>query len=173
MLCQFLLYSKVSQLYVYMYPLPLELPSHPPHPILSGSSQSTALSFLCCTAASHQLTILHVIVYIYQCYSLHLSYPFLPPPMSTCPFSTPASLFTPCKQIQLYLFSRFHIYALIYMSFHGVPISNLFEILLCLLFLSPTSQNYFRDALSLVALREIIGIAQNKPRESIKNTLNN
>ena len=59
------------------------------------------------------------------------------------------------------------------MSFHGVPISNLFEILLCLLFLSPTSQNYFRDALSLVALREIIGIAENKPREPIKNTLNN
>lgn len=59
------------------------------------------------------------------------------------------------------------------MSLHGVPITILFEVLLCLLFLSPTFQNYFRDALSLVALREIIGIVWDKEkRESIKNTLN-
>lgn len=59
------------------------------------------------------------------------------------------------------------------MSLHGVPITILFEVLLCLLFLSPTFQNYFKDALSLVALREIIGIVRDKEkRESIKNTLN-
>ena len=32
MLCKFLLYNKVNQLYVYIYPLPLEPPSHPPYP---------------------------------------------------------------------------------------------------------------------------------------------
>ena len=32
MLCQFLLYNEVNQLYVYLYPLPLGPPSHP-HPI--------------------------------------------------------------------------------------------------------------------------------------------
>ena len=44
--CQFLLYNKVNQLYVYIHPLPLELqfslPSH-----TSRSSQSTELSSLC------------------------------------------------------------------------------------------------------------------------------
>ena len=32
MLCQFLLYHKVNQLYVYIYPLLLKSPSHCPHP---------------------------------------------------------------------------------------------------------------------------------------------
>ena len=36
------------------------------------------------------------------------------PTVSTCPFSTSVSLFLPYKQVQLYHFSRFHIYALIY-----------------------------------------------------------
>ena len=52
-MCSFLLHNEVNQLYVYMYssllsPAVLHLPSHP-----SGSSQSTELSSLCCTAASH------------------------------------------------------------------------------------------------------------------------
>ena len=39
----FLLYNKVNQLCVYIYPLPFEPPSHPP----CSSSQSTKLSALC------------------------------------------------------------------------------------------------------------------------------
>ena len=34
--------------------------------------------------------------------------------VSTGPFSTSVSLFLPCKQVHLYHFSRFQIYALIY-----------------------------------------------------------
>ena len=47
--CLFLLFNEVNQLYVYIYALPHEPPSHPhaiSHP--SRSSQSTELSSLCC-----------------------------------------------------------------------------------------------------------------------------
>ena len=53
MLCSFLLYKKVNWLYEYIYPLLLELLSHPPPTYPSRSSQSTELSSLCYTAASH------------------------------------------------------------------------------------------------------------------------
>ena len=52
--------------------LPPATPSHP-----SRLSQSTRSSFLCYTAASHQLSVLHTVMYMFQCYSLNLSYPLL------------------------------------------------------------------------------------------------
>ena len=54
--------------------LPLSL-SHP-----SRWSQSTELISLCYAAASHQLSILRLVVYICQCYSLTSSQLTLPPP---------------------------------------------------------------------------------------------
>ena len=59
MLCSLLLYNNVNQLYVYTYPLPVEPPSHS-----SRLSQSSELSFLCYTAAPHQLSVLYLVVYI-------------------------------------------------------------------------------------------------------------
>ena len=47
MLCQFLLYNKVTQIYVYISPLPLEPSSHWPPFQPSRSSPSTTLSFPC------------------------------------------------------------------------------------------------------------------------------
>ena len=98
MLCWFLLYNNMNQLYVYIYPLPLEPPSHPPTSHPSRISQSTKLSSLCCIAASHQLSTLHMVVYICQCYSLNSSHsPF--PAVSTSPslllhlYSCPANRF--------------------------------------------------------------------------------
>ena len=75
MVCQFLLYNKVNQLYICIYP-PISsllrlLPSHPPYP--------TPLS-LCYAAASHQLWVLHLVVYICSCHSLTLSQLTLHPP---------------------------------------------------------------------------------------------
>ena len=67
----------------------------------------------CYTAASHQLSILHMIVYMCQFQSPNSSHSLLYP-MSTSLFSMSASLFLPCKQVHLYHFSRFHIYVLIY-----------------------------------------------------------
>ena len=46
-----------------------------PHP--SRSSQSPELSSLCYRAASHSLSVLHVVVYVCQCYSLCPSHPLL------------------------------------------------------------------------------------------------
>ena len=57
--------------------LPLLPSSYPSRP-----SQRTRLGSLCYVAASHQLSILHMGVYIYQWYSLHLSHSLLP---SLCP----------------------------------------------------------------------------------------
>ena len=75
MLCQFSLYNKVNQLHVYVYSLPLEPPSFAPIPPLRAS-QGTGLSGY--AAASYQLAILYMIVYICQCYSLTSSHPLLP-----------------------------------------------------------------------------------------------
>ena len=59
-----------------MYPLPVGLSSLP-WPCPSRSSPSTKLGSLCYTAASHQLAVLHMVVYICQRYSIcpTLSFP--------------------------------------------------------------------------------------------------
>ena len=82
MLCQFQLYNKVNQLYVYTY-LHISsflhlLPTLLSHP--SRWSQSTKLISLCYQAASHQLSILHLVVYICPCHSLTSSQLSLPTP---------------------------------------------------------------------------------------------
>ena len=82
MVCQFLLYNKVNQLYIYIHPhissllcLPPTLRIPPPK-----WTQSTELISLYYTAASHQLSILPLVVYICPCYSLTSSHLILPPP---------------------------------------------------------------------------------------------
>ena len=119
MVCQFLLYNKVNQLHIHMSPylFPLASPSLPPslsHP--SRLSQSTELISLCYVAASHQLSILCLVVYICPCHSLTLSQLTLPPfPVSSSPSSSrSASLFPSCPQVLhnilfFFLFSFFQI----------------------------------------------------------------
>ena len=72
MLCQYLLYNKVNQLYVYIYPHVPSLLRLPPSSLSHPSrwTQSTELISLCYAAASHQLAILHSVVYICPCHSL-------------------------------------------------------------------------------------------------------
>ena len=82
LLCQLLLYNKVNQLYVYIYPhIPslLRLPPTLPIPPLQVVTKHKLIS-LCYAAASHQLSILHLVVYICQCHSLTSSQLTLPPP---------------------------------------------------------------------------------------------
>ena len=78
----YIYYNKVKQLYVYIYPhipsllhLPPTLLSHP-----SRQSQSTELISLCYATASHQPSIVYVVVYICPCHSLTSSQLTLPPP---------------------------------------------------------------------------------------------
>ena len=108
MVCQLLLYNKVNQLYIYLYPhisSLLRLPLPPSLSHLSRSSQSIKLISLCYAAASHQPSILHLVVYICQCNSLTSSQLPLPPtPVSSSPFSMSVSLFLPCHQVHQYLF---------------------------------------------------------------------
>ena len=68
-----------SFIIIYIYiPSILHLPPLPPsYP--SRSSQSARLGPLCYLATSHQLSILHMVVYICQCNFLNLSHPHLPP----------------------------------------------------------------------------------------------
>ena len=53
---------------------PPRTPSYP-----SRLSESTRLSSLCSTTTSHQLSILYMVMYTFQCYSLNSSHPLLPP----------------------------------------------------------------------------------------------
>ena len=66
----------MNQLHVYIYLLLRELPSPPSQP--SRSSQSAELSSLQYTTAFHQLSVLHMVVYICQCYCLNSSYSLIP-----------------------------------------------------------------------------------------------
>ena len=67
----------VSHRYMYVPSLlnvpPISVTIHP-----SRLSQSTGLSSLCHTANSHWLSVLHMAVYMFPCYSLYPSYPLLP-----------------------------------------------------------------------------------------------
>ena len=90
--------------------LPLKPPSHP-----SMSSWSARLCFLCCIliAASHYLSVLYLVVYICQCYSLNLSYLFLP----HCVHKSVFYFYIPIPALQIGssipFFSKFSIYVLI------------------------------------------------------------
>ena len=112
-LCQFLLYIKVNQLYVcvcvcvcvcmciYIYthlPSLLDLPPIHPHP--THLSQHRAWTFPVIYSGSHQvLTVLLMVVYICQSRSPSLSHLLpLPSPISTHPFSVSTFLSYPANR---------------------------------------------------------------------------
>ena len=75
-LCWFLLYINMNQPQVYLCYFPPETPF--PFPSLSHSSRlshSTGLSLLWHTANSYLWSILHMVMYMFLCYSLNLSHP--------------------------------------------------------------------------------------------------
>ena len=83
-------------------PFFLGLPPTSPSSHSSRSSQSTKLNFPGFRTCSHQLSILHMVVYM--CNPNILIHPTFPSPMptSTCLFSASGSLFLPWKQVHLY-----------------------------------------------------------------------
>ena len=104
MLHWFLPYNKVIQPQV--CPLPIEPHSHSPIPPLQVVTKPYA-EVLCDTATSHQLSISHMIMCNFQCYSLNstLSLPSCVHNLSS--MSVP--LFLSCKQVHQYHFPNFHI----------------------------------------------------------------
>ena len=112
MLCWSLPYINMNQLWVYICPLPLEPPSDPIPPLrlLWG----THLSSLHHTVNSHRPSILliHMVMFMFQYYSLSSSYSLLPLTVFTSLFSISVSL--AALQIGSSVpFSRFHMYVLV------------------------------------------------------------
>ena len=65
-LCWFLPHINMNQLYVYICPLPLEPLSHlPPHPTPLGCHRAPGLI----SCVLQQIPILHLLMYMFQCYS--------------------------------------------------------------------------------------------------------
>ena len=103
-------------MYIYIPISPPSCVSLPPslsHP--SMWSQSTELLSLCYAAASHQLPILHLVVYICQCHSLTSSQLTLPPPhvLNSILYIYIFIPVLPLGSSELFFF-QFHIYALVY-----------------------------------------------------------
>ena len=98
----------ISHRYAYVPSLPSPFPSHP-----SRLVQSRYLSSLNHTANSRWPSILHMVMYMFQCYSLNSSHALFP---LLCPqvCSLSVSPLPLCRQVRHYHLFRFHIYELIY-----------------------------------------------------------
>ena len=66
-----------SAMGVYVFPHPKPASYLPPHPILLGCPRALALSAWLHTSNLHWSSILHMVIYIFQCYSLKSSHPHL------------------------------------------------------------------------------------------------
>ena len=91
----FLPYISMNWPSVYMYPLYPEPPSHlPSHPLPPGYHRAPALGVLYHTSNSQWSSVLHVVMYMFHCYSLKSSQPLLlplsPKVCSLCLFCCPA-----------------------------------------------------------------------------------
>ena len=76
----FLPYISMNWPSEYMYPLYPEPPSHlPSHPLPPGYHRAPALGALCLTSNSQWSSVLHMVMYMFHCYSLKSSQPFLLP----------------------------------------------------------------------------------------------
>ena len=84
-----------------------------PHSIPLGCPRASALSALLQALNLHRSSILHVVIYIFQCCSLKSSHPHLLPQEFKSLFFTSVSLLLLSIDCR-YSPSRFHIYALIY-----------------------------------------------------------
>ena len=77
LLCSFLLYNDMSQLYVYIFPLPLERPTHTTIPPMQVTTEHQAeLPVL--YSGFPRVVSLHLVVYICRCYSPNSSHLRLP-----------------------------------------------------------------------------------------------
>ena len=114
MLCQFLLYNKVNQLYVYIYlhiPILLSLPSTLHIPSLQVLTKHQVDLLVLCSNFPLVIHFTFGSVYMSMllCHFIPAS-PYHPVPSS--PFSMSVSLFLLCHQVHQYCFLKFHIYLL-------------------------------------------------------------
>ena len=92
-----------------------EHPSHhPPHPIPQGHPSAPAQSTLPHASNLDWRSVSHMLIYMFQCYSLKSSHPRLLPQSPSSLFFTSVSVLLPRIQGHRYHLFKFHIYALIY-----------------------------------------------------------
>ena len=117
MLCQFLLYNKVNQLYVYIYPhipSPLSLPPTLPIPSLQVVTKHRVDLLVLCS--SFPLAIHFTFGSVYMSMLLSHCIPASPSrPVPSSPLST--SLILPCHQVLQYCFFLIQIYLFIYLFY--------------------------------------------------------
>ena len=110
MVCQFLLYNKMNQLYIcpHISSLLHLPPSNPPYPTPLGGHKAPSLS-----PCAMWLLPTSYLFYIWQCIYVHATPSLCPSlpftlPVSSSPFSSrSASLFPSCSQVLHYLFFSF------------------------------------------------------------------
>ena len=118
----FAIHQHESAMGVHVFPI-LNPPSHlPSHPIHLGHPSAPALSTLSHALNLDWRSVLHMIIYMFQCYSLKSSHPSLLP-QSKRLFYISVSLLLSCIQGYCYHLSKFHMYALVYCI--GVFLSDL------------------------------------------------
>ena len=106
--------SAMNQPQVDIHPLPFKTPSHLPlHPTPLGCHRAPGLGSLHHTGNFHQLSVLHMVMYMFQCYSLNSSHPLLLQ-LSSQVLPLHLCICFCSSNIHQYHFTRFHVYAFIY-----------------------------------------------------------
>ena len=95
--------------------LPPTTPSHP-----SWLWQDTELGSLYYTTNPHCLSLLHLVIYMFQCYSLNLSHPLLPllcPQVcSLCLYCCPANMFTSTIFLDFIFMHEYRIFVFLFLT---------------------------------------------------------
>ena len=92
-----------------------ECPSHlPPHPIPLCCPRAPALSALFHASNLHWLSISHMVIYMFQCYSVKSSHPCLLPQSPKFCYLHLSLFCCLAYRVIFYCLSKFHIYVLIY-----------------------------------------------------------
>ena len=107
----FAIHCHESAMGVPVVPHPEALSHHPPHPIHQGHPSTPALNTLPHALNLDWRSISHMIIYMFQCYSLKSSHPHLLPESKSL-FFTSVSLLLSCTLGHHYHLSNVHIYTL-------------------------------------------------------------
>ena len=84
----------------------------PPHSVRLGCPRAPALSALLHVLNLHWSSVLHMVIYMFQCYSLKSSHPHRLPQSPKSLFFTSVSILPPCIQDCHYHLLKFHIHML-------------------------------------------------------------
>ena len=96
------------------------IPFPPPHPVPLGCPRAPTLGALLHASNLHWSSVLHMVIYMFECYSLTSHPCLLPYSPKVC--SLYLCILMSCIKCHCYHLSKFHVYALIYCV--GVSLSD-------------------------------------------------